>query len=180
MTLWRLTLLLTAFLLTLAACRTGSNIGEIYFETGSAQIQDVSKTRLNEVADFLKKNPHIVKVQIAAHADSRGSDSDNLELTQKRARAVVSYLESRGIKSERLYDVGYGEACPLNTSNTEADENRRVDFNIMETVTGCTTSPVGCSRAKDEGLLSKYDKRYLPGSDHCADRPRESAYIILP
>ena len=71
-----------------------------------------------------------VKVEIAGHTDSRGSDEYNMNLSQQRAEAVRNYLISKGIAAERLFAKGYGESQPV--ADNETDEgrykNRRVEL----------------------------------------------------
>ncbi len=77
-------------------------------------------------------------VEISGHTDSRGSDSYNLELSDKRSEAVVDYLIDSGIDPERLKFQGYGETKPVNTcaNGVVCDEgshqqNRRVELKIL-------------------------------------------------
>jgi len=65
--------------------------------------------------------------------DALGPQSYNLTLSQKRARAVVAYLTSKGIAAERLSADGEGEFSPVATNDTEAGRavNRRVEFVIV-------------------------------------------------
>ena len=83
-------------------------------------------------------NPDII-VEIQSHTDSRGSDSYNQDLSQRRAESVVEYLKSKGINANRLVAKGYGESKPI-AANTHADnsdnpegraKNRRTDFKII-------------------------------------------------
>jgi OOP family OmpA-OmpF porin len=69
-----------------------------------------------------------VRVEVAGHTDSRGNDSYNLKLSQRRAESVRDYLISMGIESSRLTARGYGESQPVATNSTEGGraQNRRV------------------------------------------------------
>ncbi|NIQ98388.1 MAG: OmpA family protein, partial [Desulfuromonadales bacterium] len=64
------------------------------------------------------------------HCDERGSDSYNLALGEKRARAAHDYLVSLGISPERLSIISYGEERPLVQQSTENAwaKNRRAEF----------------------------------------------------
>lgn len=72
------------------------------------------------------------------HTDSTGSDAYNLQLSQRRAEAVASYLVSQGIKRERLITVGAGEAYPIASNDTEEGRaaNRRVELTIVPVTKG--------------------------------------------
>jgi outer membrane protein OmpA-like peptidoglycan-associated protein len=87
---------------------------------------------LNKLIDFLKKTPG-VKVEIAGHTDNTGSAQYNMELSAKRAGAVVDYLIENGIQAERLFAKGYGEELPLADNETEEGRamNRRTQLTII-------------------------------------------------
>jgi len=71
-------------------------------------------------------------VKIFGHTDSKGSDSYNQKLSERRAQAVANYLQSKGISSSRILTYGYGESAPKCTNDTEEGRacNRRVEFAI--------------------------------------------------
>jgi outer membrane protein OmpA-like peptidoglycan-associated protein len=82
---------------------------------------------------MLSENPTI-KVEIQGHTDSKGSDSYNLALSDRRAAAVVAYLVTNlGVDPSRLTSRGYGEGMPIATNDTDAGRalNRRVEFAII-------------------------------------------------
>ena len=81
-------------------------------------------------------------VEIGGHTDSRGADDYNLELSQRRAAAVMRYLTENGIEAGRLTSEGYGEARPIDTNDTDAGRarNRRVVFVILEQDENCGQS----------------------------------------
>jgi outer membrane protein OmpA-like peptidoglycan-associated protein len=72
-------------------------------------------------------------VEVAGHTDDVGDDQSNQVLSERRAAAVASYLESRGVMQERIMIVGAGEAHPIANNDTEAGraENRRVEITIV-------------------------------------------------
>lgn len=110
-------------------------LDKVFFDTNRATIQGRSFDVLNQVASVMKANPQITKLRIEGHTDSRGKDSYNEELSQRRADAVQAYLEGRGVDGSRLTAVGYGEAQPIADNNTTTGraDNRRVEFTILET-----------------------------------------------
>lgn len=87
--------------------------------------------RLSQLVTFLKAHPER-RVTIEGYTDSIGSASHNLELSQRRAEAVRSFLLQNGVDATRITATGYGEASPLAPNNTEAGrlQNRRVEVII--------------------------------------------------
>ncbi|CAM2902314.1 peptidoglycan-associated lipoprotein Pal [Moritella viscosa] len=81
---------------------------------------------LQDHANFLIDNPS-VKVLIEGHADERGTPGYNIALGDRRADAVVKYLNNLGVSSSQISTVSYGEEKPVNTSHTQAafSQNRR-------------------------------------------------------
>jgi outer membrane protein OmpA-like peptidoglycan-associated protein len=77
----------------------------------SANLRNRSKQVLDELYNLLVVNSNLV-VEINSHTDNRGSDSYNRALAQRRAKACVDYLISKGIPKERLIAIGYGEDQP--------------------------------------------------------------------
>lgn len=84
----------------------------ILYEFGKWEVSKESKPELEKLVKLLEDNPNIT-IEIAAHTDSVGSDYANIELSQKRANSVISYLIKSGIKKERLQAKGYGKTKPM-------------------------------------------------------------------
>lgn len=85
----------------------------IDFKKKDWQLQLTSGTALETLVKMLEENPDL-KIEVGAYTDSRGSDTENIKLTQRRAELVQQYLSTRGIKAERIIPKGYGEAKLLN------------------------------------------------------------------
>lgn len=101
----------------------------VNFKTASAELLEESYYVLEKVFNSLEAYPH-VKVKIAGHTDSQGSDDYNLALSYDRAKAVMNYLVLRGISPDRLIARGYGETLPIADNDTEEGryKNRRVEI----------------------------------------------------
>ncbi len=101
----------------------------IHFEYNKDVIRPESYPILNTVAQILKDYPNIT-VEVQGHTDSRGSDRYNLELSIRRAAAVMTYLTGQGIDASRLMSAGFGETCPIDDNRTDMGRarNRRVEF----------------------------------------------------
>lgn len=113
------------------------DVGNIYFDFDKATIKEESKPTLNKVAEIMKKYPSL-EIEIGSHADARGPERYNQQLSERRAEATLEYLVEQGIERDRLTSKGYGESMPLNdctrpTGCTEAQyaRNRRSEFTIM-------------------------------------------------
>lgn len=83
----------------------------IFYEFNSAVLTESSKTELADLVKMLNDNPNVT-IELQAHTDMKGSESYNLNLSERRARSVVDYLISCGIASDRLTPKGYGKSCP--------------------------------------------------------------------
>ena len=108
---------------------------KVQFEVNSAKIKSESHSLLQEVAQVIKDNPHIKKIEVEGHASSEGSDDHNMKLSGRRAKAVMKYLTSDGgIDKAMLQSKGYGEDRPIADNETEDGriKNRRVEFTILE------------------------------------------------
>ncbi len=102
----------------------------VYFDTGKAEIKPQSARALNEVAQFLKANPKI-KLYVVGHTDDVGDYKANMDLSDKRAAAVVADLLGRsGSNATRLIAKGVGPLVPVSTNKNEAGKqlNRRVEL----------------------------------------------------
>lgn len=104
----------------------------VNFEFNKATLTADAKGVLNDVAKGLVSQKDL-RVEIAGHTDSKGSDSYNLNLSNGRAASVKSYLISQGVAPSQLVSKGYGEAQPVATNDTDAGraQNRRVEFRVL-------------------------------------------------
>lgn len=112
---------------------TGASIvlKNIFFETGKYTLQQVSAAELDNLVDLLKENPS-VNIQINGFTDNQGKPTDNMILSENRAKAVVKYLIQNGIEASRLASKGYGETRPIADNNTEIGraKNRRTSMKV--------------------------------------------------
>lgn len=106
-------------------------LGDVLFDTGKAQLNTGAARKLDQLSQFLSEHPDR-RVEVDGFTDSVGSDSFNLDLSQRRADAVKSALLSRGVNPTRIVSQGYGKAFPV-ASNADAagrQLNRRVEIVI--------------------------------------------------
>lgn len=110
-------------------------ISNIEFPFGSNEIKHKGKVILDRVFQILQKYESY-EVLIEGHTDDIGKEEYNLELSERRAKAVNDYLLSRGVRVDRLKYVGMGETVPLypNDSDEHRRRNRRVEFMLNKRV----------------------------------------------
>jgi outer membrane protein OmpA-like peptidoglycan-associated protein len=113
-------------------------IKNIQYEFDRSELTANSKTIIDTtIYKLLIENPKIT-VELSSHTDSKGADTYNQKLSQKRAESVVNYLIAKGIDSKRLTAVGYGETKPIapnqnpdGSDNPEGrQQNRRTEFRV--------------------------------------------------
>jgi outer membrane protein OmpA-like peptidoglycan-associated protein len=105
---------------------------DIYFDSDSAEIKPESEARLQESLIVLQKSPSR-KANINGHTDSTHTQAYNLELSLRRAQAVVGWLVKHGVDARRLQAKGYGESRSVADNNTLEGRalNRRVDIALQ-------------------------------------------------
>lgn len=110
----------------------------IYYPINEYKITDDAADQLDVIVDQLKKNPSY-KLEITSHTDSQGDDAFNLDLSKKRANAVMEYLVTWGIARNRLTAIGMGETKLMNRcgngeicTEKEHELNRRTEFKFIK------------------------------------------------
>jgi outer membrane protein OmpA-like peptidoglycan-associated protein len=106
--------------------------GSVLFRSNDATLLPAAQARLDQVADALvAKGQNVV---IEGYTDSKGSQSSNMSLSQRRADSVRFYLVSRGFPSEKILARGMGPDRPIaeNTSAEGRANNRRVEIIIAK------------------------------------------------
>ncbi|MEN1972158.1 OmpA family protein [Luteimonas sp. MJ204] len=111
----------------------------VNFDFDKSTLRPDAVSILNEAIEILKRYPEL-KVEVAGHTDSKGTDAYNQSLSERRATAVYDYLASNGIDSSRMVGpTGYGESRPIapNTNDDGSDNpdgrarNRRTELNVQ-------------------------------------------------
>jgi outer membrane protein OmpA-like peptidoglycan-associated protein len=106
-------------------------LGDVLFDTGKADLNPGAARNLDQLVQFLTEHAER-RLEIDGYTDSVGTDSFNLDLSQRRADVVKATLVNRGIESTRIVTRGYGKAFSV-ASNAEAGGrqlNRRVEIVI--------------------------------------------------
>ena len=105
---------------------------EVLFETDKAMVNPEYYAELAELAEFMMQYPNTMTT-IEGHTDSRGSDSYNQALSQRRVDAVREVLITRfQIAAERLKAIGYGELQPR--ASNDSDEGRQLNRRVVAIV----------------------------------------------
>ena len=112
------------------------NINTIYFDFDKYDIRPDAAKELDKVVQVMNEYPELL-IEAGSHTDSRGKDKYNMKLSEKRAKATVDYIVSKGIDASRITYQGYGETQLVNECangvkcSSEAHQlNRRTEFKI--------------------------------------------------
>ena len=115
----------------------------VFFDLGKASLRPESSVELNKLRDYLVLNPTL-KIELGGHTDTRGDATENMTLSENRAKAVYEYLVTQGITAERLAYKGYGETVNRISDNEIAkltsdkekeaahQKNRRTEYKIIK------------------------------------------------
>lgn len=113
-------------------------INPIYFDLNKYNIRRDAALELDKIVKVMNENPTMV-IELGSHTDSRGSDSYNLKLSDKRAKSSAKYVKGKIKNPDRIYGKGYGETrlknhCKngVNCSEKLHQENRRTEFKIIK------------------------------------------------
>ena len=118
--------------LTRIASGNSITLNNLYFDYDSDKILPNSYAEIQRLMLFLKQNKNI-KIKIVGHTDNQGSNAYNLDLSRRRAEALMNALIQKGISADRLIAEGKGSTQPITTNDTEEGraQNRRVEVIIQ-------------------------------------------------
>jgi len=112
-------------------------IKEIKFDYNKADIRPDAAVELTKIVEVMREYPKM-KIDIRSHTDSRGADSYNLKLSDRRAKSTLEWIVKQGIDRKRLKAKGYGETRLVNgcsngvpCTEEEHQENRRSEFIVV-------------------------------------------------
>lgn len=111
-------------------------LNPIYFEYNKSNITQEGAFELDKLVQVLKSNDKLV-ILAKSHTDNRGSDAYNLALSDRRAKATVQYVISKGISKDRISGKGMGEIepkvdCKEACTEEQHAQNRRSEFLIVK------------------------------------------------
>lgn len=111
----------------------------VNFDFDKSNLRPDAVAILSEASEILKRYPDL-RVEVAGHTDSKGTDAYNQKLSERRATSVYNYLTQNGVDASRLVGpIGYGESRPIapNTNPDGSDnpegraKNRRTELNVQ-------------------------------------------------
>ncbi len=122
--------------------QTPIRLNNILYDFDKSNIRPDAEPDLNMLLSLMTKYPDMV-IELSSHTDSRGKDSYNQKLSQKRAESAKSWLLEKGIADSRIKAVGYGETQPVAANKNEDGSdnpdgrqmNRRTEFKIISGTT---------------------------------------------
>lgn len=105
---------------------------KILFDFNSSELKSGSRAALQKMADVFKKYDK-TDMTVTGHTDNVGTASYNLQLSERRAKAVADYLASLGVSRDRMRIMGFGLERPVagNDSAEGRSQNRRVEIHIV-------------------------------------------------
>jgi outer membrane protein OmpA-like peptidoglycan-associated protein/tetratricopeptide (TPR) repeat protein len=114
-------------------------ISKVLYDYRSAEINEAAAKELDKLVLILMKNKDI-GVELSSHTDSKGSDSYNMQLSQKRADKAVEYVVSKGIDKNKIIAKGFGETQPVAPNELPNGKdnpvgrakNRRTEFKVIK------------------------------------------------
>ena len=109
-------------------------LNNIFFDFDRATLKPESFPELDRIIGLMNERSGM-EIEISGHADATGPEPYNLQLSEKRAEAVVRYLTEKGIRQNRITVAFHGESRPIAPNNTVDGRrrNRRVEFKILKT-----------------------------------------------
>lgn len=121
----------------------------VLFNVDQAALNPSAQTKIKNLAEVFNKYPDSY-ILIEGHTDASGSSEHNMELSERRSKAVAEFLQSQNVESQRIKTAWYGENQPKFPNDTEANkaQNRRVEFAIY-------ANEALIEKAKKEGSASQ-------------------------
>lgn len=146
------------------------------FEFDKSFLQKKYFHNLDTLIKIMERNPSMI-VEVGGHTDAFGTEEYNLQLSQDRVDACISYLRARGIGTERLVSKAYGESSPAVREIVDGSDNpegralnRRVEFRVLQGAASNTAAP-----AVTEGLNERQAGEINNTPDGTAIKPGRMA-----
>ena len=119
--------------------RNSIDINTIYFNFDKFNIRPDAEHELDRIVVVMNEYPDM-KINVGSHTDSRGKNSYNINLSNKRANSTIQYLVNKGISNNRISGNGFGEeqltencSSKINCTEFQHQLNRRSQFLFTHT-----------------------------------------------
>ena len=142
----------------------------IVFNKKGVKIQKQSELLIEQTAAEIIGNPKIRQVLLLGKSSEMSTDEANIELSSKRAHAVLEALSSKGVAGEVLVSLGIGSLCAV---SGEKKLNDLVEIRLLEIDEGCVGCPFICDKAASSGLLKDDILKYIPESEYCKSKEKK-------
>ena len=105
----------------------------VYYNSSKHRLKAADKKHLRHLAEYILADESVVRIEIDAHTDSRGSDLANRELSKKRGEAIARRLKQSGVPESQILARFHGERYPIASNETAEgrNENRRVKIKLI-------------------------------------------------
>jgi outer membrane protein OmpA-like peptidoglycan-associated protein len=107
-------------------------LSNVLFDFDKAVIKPAAYVVLNQILLKIKHRSYSI-IEVSGHTDSFGNENYNLELSEDRANAVMTYLIEMGINPQKIRSIGKGELCPVVSNDTDKgrEQNRRTEIRLL-------------------------------------------------
>ena len=129
-------------------------LSPIYYEYDDSKITESAAREMDKIVEVMNSNSDLI-IEASSYTDSRGTDSYNIQLSNRRAKAAVEYLKAQGIDAGRIKSKGYGEEKLTNqcVNGIECTDhahqmNRRTEFNFVNIPNSSTKKKSSSNKAK--------------------------------
>jgi peptidoglycan-associated lipoprotein len=108
-------------------------LADIHFDFDRYELRETDRRILDTHASWLKDHADMLLL-VEGHCDERGTAEYNISLGERRAKVTANYLTSRGVSSDRITIISYGEQRPVCRDSADAcwGRNRRAHFLVKE------------------------------------------------
>jgi outer membrane protein OmpA-like peptidoglycan-associated protein len=108
-------------------------LNNVFFDFDRAVLKEESFPELNRIVKLMGERQTMI-VEIAGHTDAIGTEAYNMDLSERRSKAVLQYLTGQGVDKSRIQVAFFGESKPVESNATVEgrSKNRRVEFKIIK------------------------------------------------
>lgn len=114
--------------------RTAETLSKVFFDTDRASLRSGAAKELQVLAERIKNNPYVGRLELHGHSDDTGSPERDTSLSESRTRTVATFLANQGISLDQMELFAHGSRRPLGSNESEAGRqlNRRVEIILMK------------------------------------------------